>query len=361
VGRLRVLRSVLVDSIGQTIVSTTFKEISLRGRMVKCPCVNVEDRAVLAHGKLVRMASVHDEVWLEGDGVRDPKDAIGKIKGRLAADIFTFAQKIPDTQPKYAYKMEWDNAAAIPLTGYEDWWEKLPQESRKNVRRSGRRGVVARVAELDDAFIEGIVAIYNETPVRQGKPFPKFGQTFADVKRDMSQLLDRSVFVGAYHGSELIGFVKLVFVGQVASILSINSMNVHFDKRPTNVLIAKTVEIAVARGMTHLIYGRYVYGNKAASPLTEFKRRNGFVQIDLPRYYIPLNMRGQLTLALNLHRGLVGILPDRVLAILLNIRSWIFQTLLRRRNQAQDASKAREDAEGGERLEVSERMESSRV
>jgi len=340
-------------------MATGFKEISLRGKMVKVPAVEVEDRTVLALGRWVRMASIHDEVWLEGDGVRDPEAAIVKLTGKLPADIFTFAQKLPDTQPKYAYRMEWDNIAAIPLTTYNDWWEnKIPQESRKNVRRAGRRGVTSRVAELDDEFIRGIVEIYNETPIRQGKPFPKYGQDFQAVKRDVAQLLDRSVFIGAYHGTELIGFIKLVFIGKVASILSINSKNCHFDKRPTNILMAKAVEIAVERGMTHLIYGRYAYGNKAASPLTEFKRRNGFMQIDLPRYYIPLNWRGRLLMLVNAHRGLVGMLPAWLADFLVKARAWVYG--LRSRGGGSGAAKPEtdENAETGEKADASNQVKS---
>ena len=312
-------------------MSQEFKEISLRGKMVKVPAVTVENRTVLALGKWVRMASVHDEVWLEGEGVKDPAAAVVKIKSVLKADLFTFAQKIPDTQPKHPYRMEWDNVAAIPLTTYKNWWEnEIPQESRKNVRRGGKRGVTVRAADLDDEFIRGITEIYNETPVRQGKPFPKYGQDFETVKRDVAQLLERSQFIGAYLGTELIGFIKVVFIGRVASILSINSKNCHFDKRPTNILMAKAVEIAAERGMTHLIYGRYAYGNKAASPLTEFKRRNGFVQIDLPRYYIPLSLRGRFILAINAHRGLIGMLPGSVVDFLVRARAWGFETFSKR-------------------------------
>lgn len=327
-------------------MSLEFTEISLRGRLVKRPSVAVEDRVVLSLGKWVRMASVHDEVWLEGDGVKDPEAVLARIRGVLPADVFTFAQKLPDIGPKYEYHMEWDNVAAIPLTTYADWWEnRIPQESRKNTRRAGRRGVTARIAILDDEFVRGVTEIYNETPVRQGKPFPKYGQDFTTVKRDISQLLDRSLFLGAYHGDELIGFIKLVFIGKVASILSINSKNCHFDKRPTNILMAKAVEIAVEKKMTHLIYGRYTYGNKAASPLTEFKRRNGFEQINLPRYYIPLNWRGRVVLALNLHRGLVGMLPGPVVDFLVSARAWMMEKKAHRNAGGKAGSQLEDGAE----------------
>ncbi len=343
-------------------MSFEYTEISLRGELVKRPSVTVESRTVLSLGKWVRMASVHDEVWLEGDGVKDPEAAVARIKGVLPADVFTFAQKLPGTEPKYKYRMEWDNVAAIALTTYTDWWEnRIPQESRKNTRRAGRRGVTARVVNLDDEFVRGVTEIYNETPVRQGKPFPKYGQDFATVKRDISQLLDRSLFLGAYHGSELIGFIKLVFIGKVASILSINSKNCHFDKRPTNVLMAKAVEIAVEKGMTHLIYGRYTYGNKAASPLTEFKRRNGFVQINLPRYYVPLSWRGKVILALNFHRGLVGMLPGPVVDFLVSARAWVMEKKSRRNAGGKAETQSEESGESTQTSAVDAEKNSPRM
>jgi hypothetical protein len=248
---------------------------------------------------------------------------------RLKADLFTFPQRLPDIKPRHEYHMEWDNVAAVPLSTYSDWWEKrIPQESRKNVRRSVKRGVTVRTVPLDDQLIQGITDIYNETPVRQGKPFPKFGQDFQAVKKDVSQILDRSEFICAYHENELIGFVKLVYLGQVASILSINSKNLHFDKRPTNALMARTVEVCCEKGMSHLLYGRYKYGNKASSPLTEFKRRNGFEKILVPRYYIPLTLKGRIILKLNLHLGLIGILPGGLVDFLVKWRAWLFSKKL---------------------------------
>ena len=111
--------------------------------------------------------------------------------------------------------------------------------------------MAVKTVELDDALIQGITEIYNETPVRQGKPFPHYGKDFSTVKSETSTLLDRSEFIGAYHGNELIGFIKLVYLGNIASILNIVSKNAHYDKRPTNALIAKAVEICSQKGISH--------------------------------------------------------------------------------------------------------------
>src|SRR5947209_10246757 len=306
-------------------VEPQFTEIRIKGKPARVPSVCVEDKTVVVLGKWLKVASVHDENWLEGPGVREPEAAIAKVK-KLRADIFTFGQKVPEVTPRYCYPMEWDNVAAIELTNYTDWWEnRLPQETRKNVRRAGKRGAAARIAAFDDALAEGVTRIYNEAPVRQGKRFPKYGLSFAVVKEELSQILVRSEFIGAYFGSELIGFIKMIYMGRTASILSFVSMNQHFDKRPTNLLIAKAVEVACARGMSHLLYGRYTYGKKGSSPLTEFKRRNGFEKVIVPRYYVPLTVKGRLSMALNLHLGLIGMLPGGLVDRLVKLRAAFFE------------------------------------
>ena len=76
----------------------------------------------------------------------------------------------------------------------------------------------------------------------------------------------------------------------------------HYDKRPANALIAKAVELCEQQGMSYLMYCNYVY-NDPESSLTEFKRRNGFEQALVPRYYVPLTLKGKIALRLGLHRG----------------------------------------------------------
>jgi len=260
--------------------------------------------------------------------VVNPEVFIAELKAKkIKADYFAFSQKAPETQPKYPYQIVWDNVAIIPLTSnYDDWWMKrIPQESRKNVRRGAKRGTTIRIAELDDNLIRGITEIYNESPFRQGKKFPHYGKDFETVKKEVSTLLDRSEFIGAYFENQLIGFIKLVHMGDTSSILHIVSLNSHYDKRPTNMLIAKAVEICCQKGMKYLIYGRYTYGKKESSPLAEFKKRNGFEQMDLPRFYIPLNLKGSLILKLNLHRPLIDLLPAPLVVALVDFRAKFFK------------------------------------
>ena len=136
------------------------------------------------------------------------------------------------------------------------------------------------------------------------------------VRQDLATYLDRSDFIGAYLGEELIGFLKMVYVDDTATIFHIISMDEHYDKRPQNALIAKAAEVCEQKGISHLIYGKFIYGNKRRSSLVEFKRRNGFQQVNFPRYYIPLTPLGDLFVRLRLYRGFSGLVPEPILYLL---------------------------------------------
>lgn len=287
--------------------------------------VRLNDVTILATGRWLRIASVRDEDWLEGNVVDDPERCIELIKHQnIKADIFTFAQKIPDISPRHEYYFEWDNVAAILVKSYADWWNnQVSTDLRKDVRRAQKRGVLVNEVEFNDDLVRGIVEIYNETPVRQGRFCRHYGKDFNTIKTETSTFLGRSTFIGAYFNGELIGFAKIVFVNNLACLLNIMSKTTHTDKRPNNAIIAKAIEICVAKACSHFTYGKYVYGKNFNSSLTKFKHRNGFEKIPIPRYYIPLTGKGKLILKLRLHHGVSPILPETIMAFLIRIRrSW---------------------------------------
>jgi hypothetical protein len=301
-------------------------EISVKGVVLKVPVVRICDRAVIVHGKWIKVASVYDEDWLVSEAVTNPELFIATLsKESPKPDLVTFAQRIPHTTPDYNYYFDWDNYAAIPITSYTDWWEKrLPQESRRNVRLSTKRGIAVRQAAFDDELVSGIMGIYNETPMRQGRPFWHYGKAFETVKRENGTYVDRSEFIGAYLGTELVGFIKMVYLDRSASIMQILAKNAHLEKKPMNALLAKAVEVCDHKGMEYLFYTQFTYGN-VYSPLTEFKRRNGFEEIRFPRYYVPLTTMGDLCLRLKLHRGFRARLSPQVISRLIAIRRAYYQ------------------------------------
>ncbi len=297
----------------------------------------VAGRLLAITGKLLKTAAIKGESWRDDDDlVATLPDFISEVrKINLAADLFTVAQKLPDTTPRYAYAQTRDDIAAIPINSFEDWWEnRVPQETRKNVRRAGRRNVVVRTVEFNDSLVQGIKEIYDETPVRQGRRFWHYGKDLERIKSENSGYLDRSEWIGAYHGEELIGFIKLVYVGSTARIMQIVAKNAHTDKRPMNAILSKAVEVCATKGIKFLIYGQYHYSAATGGQLLEFKRRNGFEQYLVPRYYIPLSVKGRLALKLNLHQSARALLPGWAERSMLNLRTKYYQAISRREKTA---------------------------
>lgn len=307
-------------------MALTQVEVRVKGKNSLVPAAVIDGRTVVAKGGWCKVASIRDEEVVEGELVRNPEKFIAELKqSGLPADVLTFFQRPPDVTARFNYHVEWDNYAAVNTARFEDWWEKLPQEARKNTRRSAKRGVVVKSVPFDDELAKGIHKLCNETPVRQGRPFWHYGKDFETVKREHATYLERSEFVCAYFEDELIGFIKMVYVDRVATIFHILAFNSHYDKRPMNALLTKCVEICAQKGVGYFVYGKYIYGNKKDSSLVEFKRRNGFEQINFPRYYVPLTLKGRIYVALRLYRGLVGLLPAPVLSFLLKIRDRLYQ------------------------------------
>lgn len=307
-------------------MTTEKAEIRIAGKTLYVPSAEICGRTVVITGKWLWRAAAKDEDLVEGEIVENPALFLHEMKNsRLRADILTFPQKIPDTTPKYPYYFQWDNWAVVPITNYNEWWEKLPQETRKNVRRAAKRGVTVQDARFDDNFVKGIQGIYNETPIRQGRRFWHFGKDFDRVKRENSTYLDRSEFFGAYFNGELIGFIKIVYVDRIATLIQILSKNAHQDKRPINAMLAKAVEACIKRRISFLVYGKYMYDGNENSLLTEFKRRNGFEEIKYPRYFLPLTAKGNLAIQFGLHNGVKALIPQPAANLLRDLRAKFYQ------------------------------------
>ena len=79
----------------------------------------------------------------------------------------------------------------------------------------------------------------------------------------------------------------------------------HRKVASTNALIAKAVEVCAEKQAPYLVYGSIDYGKKGSTSLADFKRHNGFEKINLPRYYVPLTLKGRIALNSNFHKGLI--------------------------------------------------------
>ncbi len=297
-------------------------EIRVHGKSVFVPAVEVDDHVVIASKGFLKVARVFDEELVEGPSFREPAEAIKIVAdSSLRADLLTFTQRPPDVRPRYAFDFEWDNWAVAPTSDFDAWWKGLPQESRKNVRLAEKKGIAVRTVAFDDKLVEGIRGIYDETPVRQGKRFWHYGKDFARVKMENETYRERSTFVGAYFGEELIGFIKYIRTDDSAILIQILAKAEHHRNRPMNALLAHTMKQCAAEKLARLVYGQYVYGRKNDSSLTEFKRRNGFQEVKFPRYFVPLSRKGRIALASGLHLGLDHVVPKPVWDQLLKARA----------------------------------------
>jgi len=295
------------------------EEITIKGKALNVKAAIISGKEIVVTGKFVTLGRIKEEWDVDVD---NPALIIEQLKkSGLKVDLFTFIQRLPESKPMYSYPMEWDNVAALPITSYENWWKnQITQETRNKIRKSQKRGVEVRMLDFNDDLVQGISEIYNETPIRQGKPFWDYGKDIDKVKKENATFLQRADFAGAYFENQLIGYIKIVATNKYARTMGILSKVEHRDKSPTNLLIAKAVEICAKKKTPYLVYAKYKYGKVGSDSLKGFKRDNGFESIDLPRYYVPLTPWGKIVLKLNLHLGIVGLLPIRIIAIMLKLR-----------------------------------------
>src|ERR1700744_2228219 len=170
-------------------------EIRVAGKNTMVPAAGICGPTVIAKGGGIKMASIMDDIVAPGELVKDPDTFVAELKkSGLKADVLTFFQRPPDVTPKFKAHFEWDNYAAVDCTNFDAWWEKLPQEARKNTRRSAKRGVTVKVTPFDEDRGRGTHKLGDEPPPRQGKPFWHYGKDFETVKREHSTYLERSDF-----------------------------------------------------------------------------------------------------------------------------------------------------------------------
>jgi hypothetical protein len=284
--------------------------------------IRVCGKEIRVEGRLLRIARLDADKY---QFLNDPEPVLdGLRKSGIRIDLFTFMQKLPETSPKYAYPTEWDNLAALQVLSFDHWWtQQIRFKARNKARQAEKKGITVREVPFDASLVQGIWEIYNECPVRQGKPFLHYGKDVETVRKEAATYLDSSVFIGAFLGERLIGFVKLVSdeTRTQAGLMNIVSMIRHRDKAPTNALISHAVRSCAERGIPYLVYSNFAYGKKQRSNLSDFKESNGFQRVDLPRYYVPLTRVGWAAFRLGLHHRFVDHFPEPLLAKVRELRN----------------------------------------
>jgi hypothetical protein len=297
--------------------------------------MHICSKEIRIEGSLIRLARV-------AEGFEQAEDP-GKLVSALRecghrVDLFTFVQPLSEKLPRHDYSMEWDNFAAMPVETYEQWFtQRVDSKIRNKLRKAEKIGVQVREVPFDDALIAGIAEINNESPIRQGRRFPHYGDSLETVRRKNGSFSGRSVFIGVFFEGTLIGYAKLVAdeVGGQAGLMQILSMLRYRDKAPNNLLIAQAVRSCAQRKIPYLLYANFAYGKKERDSLADFKEENGFERIDVPRFYIPCSKLGEIALNLGLHRGFKEYIPWVVLKHVRRVRnSWYSRVTERAKERA---------------------------
>ena len=293
------------------------KPTLIKGQPASIRCVEVGGQTYALEGSALRVAALEDE-WFED--VTDPQTVIESLR-RLPRgsrpDIFTFWQRMPEVEARHTFHTEWEEIAVLPVQSYDHWWkDQIKSRVRNQIRKSEKDGLVVKEVPFDDDFVRGMTAIFNESPVRQSRPFWHYGKSAETIKQQFSRYLYRERMIGAYHDGEMVGFIMLSNAGRFAITGQIISSLKHRDKSPNNALIAKAVELCEEQKLPYLIYLFWTDDS-----LAEFKRRCGFEPVKVPRYYVPLTLKGQLALACGLHHGWKALVPRGMKARLKALRS----------------------------------------
>jgi len=289
----------------------------------------VDGKEIAISGIFPRVAKLRAEYH---EYVEEPVGFVRQLKNSsVHADLFTFLSPVSDAKPRYDYPFDWHRVAVLHFETYQKWWkEQINDKTRNMVRKAGKKGVTIQVAEFDDEFARGIHAIYNESPIIQGKPSRHYGKDFETLKQAHMTFPDRSVFIAARLDGMLIGFIKMIMHKEYASLMQINSLMAQRDKAPTNALLAKAVEVCEERGIHLLQYG--VWSRRS---LGAFKKHHGFVMQQIPRYFVPISWRGRVALGLGLHRNLLEFMPGNWLDTFVNLRTRWYTFKYRSQMQSQ--------------------------
>lgn len=282
--------------------------------MEKCLQVFVDRTQLAVSGRVFKTARLRHEGF---EFLPDPLAMIKKLRrGHPIADVFTFLDESCTRYFGPGFRREDFSVSVLMLETFEKWWKSLDYKARNKARKAAKSGVEVRITNLDDEFVRGVESIYNESPIRQGRKFLHYGKKGGQIREHLSSFPERTCFVGAYYGQELIGFMKLYQGDDILRTVHIIAKLIHRDKSVQDALIAKAVEISEERGVTRLQYGAWSRGGLGA-----FKTKHGFVRYDYHRYFVPLTFRGRLMLKTNLHHRLRERFPDEWTTKLIALRS----------------------------------------
>lgn len=214
---------------------------------------------------------------------------------------------------------EIETIGILSTDSFDAWLKAVGKRVRQDIIRSERRGVLVKATHADDKFLRDALAIYNETPVRQGRRYTGYGETLEGLKKKFAESVSVEI-LAAYDENELIGILWMMCGDRVAQIGSFVHLVRKRDKLPAIALIAAAVKRCSERSVQFLAYPT-AFGLQPG--IDSFRLRMKFRPFAVPRYYVPLTRRGYASIRLHVHKPIQHVLPKAIARALRPIYSHI--------------------------------------
>src|SRR4051794_25114046 len=88
------------------------KDTLIKGQPATIDCLNISGQTYAITKGPLSVVGLEDE-WYED--VQDPEATVAMLKSAVGfkPDIFTFWQRVPDSEPKYPFHFEWEELAVL--------------------------------------------------------------------------------------------------------------------------------------------------------------------------------------------------------------------------------------------------------
>src|SRR5271157_3322374 len=99
------------------------------------------DKEIKITGKMLRIARLDADKYQFLSNPEPLIQALSCSDERI--DLFTFMQGLPETKPLFDYPMEWDNLAVLPISTFENWWNKqIGFKARNKAKQADKKGTL---------------------------------------------------------------------------------------------------------------------------------------------------------------------------------------------------------------------------
>ena len=165
------------------------KETLVKGSRRSIECVEIGGQTFSVKRGLLTVVTLEDEWFNE---VRDPAAVIDALRRRSRAGAPICLLSVSGcrtSEPRFPYRRECESIAAVAIRDLRPLVGRIRSSARRAIRsaRAGKWASTCASAPYDDEFVRGMTAIFNETPIRQGRRFWHYGKDFETVKRQFSR------------------------------------------------------------------------------------------------------------------------------------------------------------------------------